>query len=274
MIQARAFLYWPALLCPDPELERRAGGEEDEGEDERLIGVQLGLGKVPGGGQTGMLCARIVKKAANRPLKNMNSEPSQIMTPTASSCGPCTVWCRGPCGRGSAAASLTASFLVQRGRAEAKSMARRTRPVRAPGYCRAVLASDSPFLRACRCSSRRADTRVVHAPGGPLPARIPPPPRRGRHPRRHRPAGARRRDHIAAGTPLRGRRRDPVLRHRRSARRDRRRRRGRAGTWAGDRRAVSERSRPEPAPAARAGGGPRPTCSRRSASSSASWTCR
>ena len=41
---------------------------------------------VPGGGQTGA-AARMVKKAANSPLKNMNSEPSQIMTPTASSCG-------------------------------------------------------------------------------------------------------------------------------------------------------------------------------------------
>jgi hypothetical protein len=41
---------------------------------------------VPGGGQTAA-CARIVKNAAKRPEKNMNSEPSQIMTPTASSCG-------------------------------------------------------------------------------------------------------------------------------------------------------------------------------------------
>ena len=32
----------------------------------------------------GMLWARIVKKAANKPLKNMNSEPSQTTTPTAS----------------------------------------------------------------------------------------------------------------------------------------------------------------------------------------------
>ena len=38
---------------------------------------------VPGGGQT--VCSeRIVKKAAKRPLKNISSEPSQIMTPMAS----------------------------------------------------------------------------------------------------------------------------------------------------------------------------------------------
>src|ERR1035441_890309 len=41
--------------------------------------------RVPGGGHTppGAL-ARIVKKAAKRPLKNISSEPSQIMTPMAS----------------------------------------------------------------------------------------------------------------------------------------------------------------------------------------------
>ena len=40
---------------------------------------------VPGGGQTPPgASARMVKKAANRPLKNISSEPSQIMTPTAS----------------------------------------------------------------------------------------------------------------------------------------------------------------------------------------------
>jgi hypothetical protein len=39
---------------------------------------------VPGDGQIGA-AARIVKKAAKSPLKNMNSEPSQIITPTASS---------------------------------------------------------------------------------------------------------------------------------------------------------------------------------------------
>ena len=38
---------------------------------------------VPGGGQT-VAWARIVKKAANSALKNITSEPSQMMTPTAS----------------------------------------------------------------------------------------------------------------------------------------------------------------------------------------------
>jgi hypothetical protein len=39
---------------------------------------------VPAGGQGPIVFALIVKKAAKRPLKNMTSEPSQIMTPTAS----------------------------------------------------------------------------------------------------------------------------------------------------------------------------------------------
>ena len=38
---------------------------------------------VPGGGQT-EAWARMVKNAANRELKNITSEPSQMMTPTAS----------------------------------------------------------------------------------------------------------------------------------------------------------------------------------------------
>jgi hypothetical protein len=59
-----------------------------------------------------MLWARIVKKAANRPLKNINSEPSQTTTPTASNWGP--PGCCRLCGRGSTTASLTAYFLVER----------------------------------------------------------------------------------------------------------------------------------------------------------------
>jgi len=69
-------------------------------------------GNVPGGGHSGMLWARIVKKAANRPLKNINSEPSQTTTPTASNWGP--PGCCRLCGRGSTTASLTAYFLVER----------------------------------------------------------------------------------------------------------------------------------------------------------------
>ena len=38
---------------------------------------------VPGGGQT-VAWALMVKNAANRELKNITSEPSQMMTPTAS----------------------------------------------------------------------------------------------------------------------------------------------------------------------------------------------
>ena len=38
---------------------------------------------VPGGGQT-EACDRMVKKAANSELKNITSEPSQMITPTAS----------------------------------------------------------------------------------------------------------------------------------------------------------------------------------------------
>jgi hypothetical protein len=39
---------------------------------------------VPAGGQGPMVLARMVKKAAKRPLKNISSDPSQIMTPMAS----------------------------------------------------------------------------------------------------------------------------------------------------------------------------------------------
>jgi hypothetical protein len=39
--------------------------------------------RVPGGGHT-VAWARMVKKAANRELKNITSDPSQMMTPTAS----------------------------------------------------------------------------------------------------------------------------------------------------------------------------------------------
>jgi hypothetical protein len=40
---------------------------------------------VPGGGQIPFCAlARMVKKAAKSPLKNISSDPSQIMTPTAS----------------------------------------------------------------------------------------------------------------------------------------------------------------------------------------------
>src|SRR5450755_2438737 len=70
---------------------------------------------VPGGGQMppGAL-ARMVKKAAKRPLKNISSEPSQIMTPMASMGG--RSWTILPCGAGCSTetAWVTGQFLVDR----------------------------------------------------------------------------------------------------------------------------------------------------------------
>ena len=66
---------------------------------------------VPAGGQT--VCSeRIVKKAANRPLKNMSSEPSQIMTPMASIGGRSWVIRGGLAGLATEIAWLTGHFLV------------------------------------------------------------------------------------------------------------------------------------------------------------------
>ena len=67
-------------------------------------------------------------------------------------------------------------------------------------------------------------------------------PGRGQHPRRHPQARAGRRDHAAAGAPLRRRRRHPLHRHRRAGRRHRLRRRRRAGHRAGRRRSRSDRA--------------------------------
>ena len=68
--------------------------------------------------------------------------------------------------------------------------------------------TSSPFLRRRERPGRRhAHTGVVHAPGRAQPARVPGGPGRGLDPRRHRPARPRRRDHAAAGAPLRRRRR-------------------------------------------------------------------
>jgi hypothetical protein len=56
----------------------------------------------------------MVKKAAKSPLKNITSEPSQIMTPMASIGG--RSWMIFPCGAGTSAetAWVTAQFLVER----------------------------------------------------------------------------------------------------------------------------------------------------------------
>src|SRR5271163_2290843 len=67
---------------------------------------------VPAGGQGPTVLARMVKKAAKSPLKNINSDPSQIMTPIASIGG--RSWMIFPWGAGTSAetAWLTGEFLV------------------------------------------------------------------------------------------------------------------------------------------------------------------
>ena len=57
----------------------------------------------------------------------------------------------------------------------------------------------------------RPGTGLVHAPGRSFPPRVPPSEGTGQHPRRHRPARCRHRDHPATGAPLRGRRGHLVL---------------------------------------------------------------
>ena len=67
---------------------------------------------VPAGGQGPMVLARMVKKAAKRPLKNISSDPSQIMTPMASIGG--RSWVIFPWGAGTSAetAGVTGGFRV------------------------------------------------------------------------------------------------------------------------------------------------------------------
>ena len=67
---------------------------------------------VPAGGQGPTVLARMVKKAAKRPLKNISSDPSQIMTPMASIGG--RSWMIFPWGAGTSAetAWVTGEFLV------------------------------------------------------------------------------------------------------------------------------------------------------------------
>ena len=94
---------------------------------------------------------------------------------------------------------------------------------------------------------RRAHARLVHAPGRPQPARVPRRARRGLDPRRHQAARPGRRDHAAAGAPLRRRRRRAVQRHRRAAPRRRLRHRRRPGHRAGRRRAAARPAPTSPA---------------------------
>src|ERR1700729_1698768 len=67
---------------------------------------------VPAGGQGPTVLARMVKKAAKSPLKNISSDPSQIMTPMASIGG--RSWMIFPWGAGTSAetAWVTGEFLV------------------------------------------------------------------------------------------------------------------------------------------------------------------
>ena len=80
---------------------------------------------VPAGGQGPMVLARMVKKAAKRPLKNISSDPSQIMTPMASIGG--RSWTIFPWGAGASAerAWVTGEFLADPG---ATTPTRRGRP--------------------------------------------------------------------------------------------------------------------------------------------------
>ena len=79
---------------------------------------------VPVGGQTDAW-ARMVKKAANRELKNITSDPSQMMTPTASIEGLSGRWRVGLAMAGSAArAWVTEEVLLHR------ALGRPTRAIR------------------------------------------------------------------------------------------------------------------------------------------------
>ena len=120
--------------------------------------------------------------------------------------------------------------------------------------------ADAPLLRAARGLPARHVPGVVHAPGGPVAARVPGAPRRGQHPRRHPRPGAVGRDHAPAGPPLRRRRRHPLQRHRRAGGRHRLRRRRHARASArSSREPFRSQGRPRPAAALRARRSTRPT---------------
>ena len=110
--------------------------------------------------------------------------------------------------------------------------------------CHSV-ASAAPCRRAPRVAVPRAAANaqvgaahagVVHAPGRAQPARVPGAPRRGSILDAIKQPDARRRDHAAAGAPLRRRRRRAVQRHRRAGARRRLRHRRRARHRTGRRR--------------------------------------
>ena len=115
---------------------------------------------------------------------------------------------------------------------------------------------------AARAPARtRRHARMVHAPGRPLPSRVPGAPRRSGHPRDDPPPEE------AVGSPCSRcggcpGRRDRVQRHRRAARRRRAADPDRAGSWPGARRAVrGAETSPAPSPRAQADS---PTSSTRS----------
>ena len=120
------------------------------------------------------------------------------------------------------------------------------------------------FLRACRLRARRPHAGLVHAPGRPLPARVPRAARGPGHPGDVPDARAGGRDHAAAAAADAAGRGDPVLRHHGAGRRAGRRRADRGRRRAGRRRAAAGRCgrRSAPAPlepearAVRAGGDP------------------
>jgi len=63
-------LEMPALLRPHSELERRAGSQKGKGKDQRLDRVEMPpRRKCPRWRPQRHVVARIVKKAANRPLR-------------------------------------------------------------------------------------------------------------------------------------------------------------------------------------------------------------
>jgi hypothetical protein len=88
-----------------------------------------------------MVLARMVKKAAKSPLKNISSDPSQIMTPMASIGG--RSWMIFPWGAGNSAetAWVTGEFLVDLTATTPTKRSKGVDPVGAsedPGQCRSM----------------------------------------------------------------------------------------------------------------------------------------